>query len=151
VKKIVYLFLTLAVLQSPIAFGADFISKYVENAKILYADNGYKIVQEKIFEIGDLDKGNNKITYVLEPGEYFVQLVTEPCFKINVAVKVPAFGEQNGIISEKPEMRSAIAVFDVPEPEGKSTYITEIKLNGPTPAFCTDAKARVLVYKHIPE
>jgi hypothetical protein len=149
VNKIIPFIFLLTVLLPARSFSPDFITKYVENSKALYAVNGYEVVQEKIFDISDLHKGNNKVAYVLDPGEYFVQLVTEPCFKVNVEVNVSALDKELGVVSEKPEMRASIAVFDVPVPVGKLSRLTEIRLNGPAPDFCSYAKARVLVYKHI--
>jgi hypothetical protein len=148
-KSIFGSFFLLLALTPAWSYGPDFINNYVQNSKLLYGNNGYEVVQEKTFDISDLGQGNNRIAYVLDPGEYFVQLVTEPCFKLNVEVKVSTMEGELGVVSEKPEMRAAIAIFDVPEPLGKLAHFTEIKLNGPIPAYCSNAKARILVYKHI--
>ena len=138
----------LSFFQQAKALSPDFISKYVENSKVLYADNGYEVVQEKIFNLSDLYNGNNKIAWDLEPGEYFVQLISEPCLKVNVEVKVPSVEEKQGIVSEKPGLHSAIAIFDVPS---AAQQFTEFQLHAPAPAFCSNAKARLLIYKNVAE
>lgn len=125
----------------------DFISQFVENAKLAYADNGYRVVQEKTFSAYDIRQGLNSLSCQLGPGDYFVQLITEPCLKINVAVKAPVLDGKEGIVSEKPEMRASIAIFNVPEHEERLP--TEIVLSGETASYCFPAKARVLVYQRI--